>query len=446
MMFGSKRKWLGASLVVGVATTIVVPGIGHATNWLMLEATEPAGAPTWAASGFVSLEYQASHDTPLLAGNWRGQPDLFNRFPPRFADGTVAQIPLAGAGAHGSLLDGQLAYRLTVVTGENTIIRNEHGRYGGVIRPIDASITLNRIPHARLRLGLFHQPLGDEATAVEQRHVNLSHVTQQMAQERHFASDGSVNGDPNFDKGPVSAFRDIGVQLLDAFNTGQWEHTYAVMLGRGTGVQPSLNHAGLEKYLYWSSERIFGGKGPQREGLKFYLWGQSGERSLKVGATQVEKDFDRHRAGAGATLRKGRWSLVGEWIEARGMIYHGTDGGAIPGSISNNGALVAGYNVLPESKAHGWYIDAGYRIQESLELRVRYDVLQRGTDSSSTYVQFRGMTFGGSYALTPKTRVIFDYQFRRYNAPQLDSGSPTNVLLGGVDNRIGIRFYQQFNF
>ena len=349
-------------------------------------------------------------------------------------------------GAHGRLLDGDLSYRLSGITGENAIVRDLNGYYGAVVRPLDASVTWQRIPHARLRVGLFHQPLGDEAVAPEQRHVNLSHVTQQIVQERYFASDGSVNGDPNLDRGPVSAFRDIGAQVFDAFETGPWEHTYALMLGRGTGVAPSLNHTGIEKYLYWSSERIFGGKGPQREGLKLYAWNQSGERALKVGAAQVEQDFARRRTGLGATLRTGSWSLAGEWIDARGMIYHGPDGGAIPGSISNNGALVAGYNVLPESKANGGYVDLGYRVLEPLELRLRYDILHRGADNANTEIRFQSVTLGGSYAFTRRDQIVFDYQIRRYDAPRLDASSPTNVLLDGMDDRVGVRYYHQFSF
>jgi hypothetical protein len=442
---GGIRRKLGLSATCALLA-FAMPVRGYAANWLMLDAVEPESAPALSGYAAISLEYQASRDTPLLVGAWRGQPDQFNRFAPRFADGEVLQIPTAVAGAHGRLSDGHLNYRLSAIAGDNAIVRGLDGYYGSGVRLLDASVTWNRLPHARLRVGLFRQPLGDEAVAPEQRHVNLSHVTQQIVQERYFASDGSVNGDPNLDLGPVSAFRDIGAQVFDTFNTGQWEHTYALMLGRGTGVAPSLDRTGIEKYVYWSSERIFGGKGPQREGLKLYAWSQSGERTLKVGPVQVAQDFERRRAGVGATLRTGPWSLAGEWIDAHGMIYHGPDGGAIPGSISNNGALVAGYNVLPESKANGWYVDVGYRIQQPLELRLRYDILHRGTDSPNTEIQFQGVTLGGSYAFTRSDQIVFDYQFRRYSAPRLDASSPTNVLLAGVDDRVGVRYYHQFSF
>lgn len=277
-------------------------------NWLMTDAVEPEGAPPFKGTVFASFEFQASQDTPILAGPWSGQPDQFNRFAPRFADGQVLRVPQAGITMRGRLLNGALNYRATVLTGDNQILRNEEGFYDNLyVRPIDASVTINAIPHARLRLGLFRQPLGDEAVSPQQRYIWRSHVTQQMVQERYFRSDGSVNGDPNFDLGPVSGFRDIGIQLFDSIDTGAWEHSYALMLGMGTGVDPSLNRTGLDNYAYWSSERILGQTGKWRDGLKFFAWGQSGERGLRVGPTQTKRDFNRQRAGLGVTLRKGSW-------------------------------------------------------------------------------------------------------------------------------------------
>lgn len=410
-------------------------------NWLKTDAVEPAGAPAFNAALFANIEVQSSQDTPLLAGPWRGQPDLFNRFAPRFDDGQVLRSSLAGLSIHGRLMEGALDYRLTFLTGDNQILRNERGFYDGVyLRPIDASLTFNSLGLARLRLGLFRQPLGDEAASPQQRYIWPSHVAQQILQEGYFRSDNSVNGDPNFDLGPISGFRDIGLQVFDTIKTGNWEHTYALMLGRGTGVDPTLDQTGVDKYLYWSSERILGSTGKRRDGLKLYAWGQFGERELRAGPLQTEQEFNRRRLGIGATLRTGPWSLSGEWITAKGMIYHGSDGGTIPGRPSNDGTLVSGYNVLPASRADGWYLDLGYRVSEPFDLRLRYDVLNRGTDSPETEVKFQGLTIGGSYVFSPAAQLLFDVQLRRYSAPQQSGDSTTNRLLDGVDHRIGLRF------
>jgi hypothetical protein len=435
-----------ASSVVAVLA-LAVPLKGYCTDWLMLDATEPVKAPPVAGSLSISLQYQASNDTPLLAGPWRGQPDQFNRFAPRYANGRVLQVPNAGIGIHGRLWEGAVNYRVTLATGDNPTLRDQagffHGRFG---RLTDASATMNSIPDLRIRVGLFRQPLGDEAAAPQQRYIWPSHVTQQMVQERYFRSDGGVDGDPNLDLGPVSTYRDIGVEVFNAFRRGPWVHTYALMLGRGTGIDPGLNSAGPDTYVYWSSERVFGGAGLRQEGLKFFAWGQSGQRSLTVGPRQAKEALARQRAGVGATLRKGPWSFAGEWIYAKGLIYHGPDGGTVPGRLSNDGPLLAGYNVLPSSKADGWYADLGYQVIAPFEMRLRYDVLNRGTDDRNTDIRFQALTIGGVYRLTPTTQVIVDYQFRRYDAPLLPRSSPTNLLLDGVDNRFGVRLTQQWNF
>ena len=431
--------------VLLVAFGLALAQPAQAVNWLIIEATEPAEAPRFGAYAAISLEYQATQDTPLLAGAWSGQADQFNRFAPNYASGHVLRIPAAVAGVRGQQGDGLLNYRLAAVAGDNAIVRGQDGYYGHFARPLDASLTLSPAPFARLRAGLFRQPLGDDAMTPQPRYINLSHVTQQMVQERYFLSDGSVNGSPNLDLGPVSAFRDFGLQVFGAFAAAQWEHSYAVMAGMGTGVDPSLNHVGIDKYVYWSSERIFEGKGALREGLKLYAWGQAGERHLDEGATQAQQTFARRRGGLGASLRTGPWSVAAEWIHASGMIYNGPDGGTLPGNISNNGELLAGYNVLPTSAAHGGYLDAGYRVHTALDLRLRYDVLNRGTDSPNTDIRFQALTAGFSVVLAAQTLLVVDYQFRRYNAPRLSASSPTNMLLGGVDDRFGIRLSHGFS-
>lgn len=431
----------------------VVPPAGAADgplrtqNWLMMDAVEPAGAPEFSGMLSASLEYQATQDTPLLAGAWRGQPDQFNRFAPRFADGSVFRIPQAAIMVHGRLMDGALNYRAALLAGDNQLLRNERGQYDNLyVRPLDASLTLNVLPHGRLRLGLFRQPLGDEAISPRQRQIWRTHVTQQMLQERYFRSDGSVNGDPNLDLGPASGFRDIGVQLFDSVRAGPWEHTYALMLGLGTGIDPTLDRTGIDKYLYWSSERIFGQTGRNRDGLKIYAWGQFGGRRLRVGPSQTARVFNRDRAGIGVSLRTGRWSLGGEWIVAKGMIYHGADGGTIPGRLGNDGLLVSGYNILPESDADGGYVELGYRPIDALELMLRYDILNRGTDDPNTTIRFQGLSLGGIYQITPNLQLMAGYQLRDYSAPRQPSDSTTNRLLDGVDNRLGIRLIHQVTF
>ena len=59
----------------------------------------------------------------------------------------------------------------------------------------------------------------------------------------------------------VGAFRDIGIQVFDTFKATNWEHSYAIMVGNGNGLNYGDNDGNKDVYLYWSSERVFGGKG-----------------------------------------------------------------------------------------------------------------------------------------------------------------------------------------
>ena len=115
----------------------------QAANWLLIDATESPTAPAIGAYGALRVEYLASHDTPLLAGAWTGQPDQFNRFAPRFDSGRVLQLAALTAGLHGRLDAGRLNYRLAVVAGENPIVRGLTGSYGSPLRLTDASLTFS---------------------------------------------------------------------------------------------------------------------------------------------------------------------------------------------------------------------------------------------------------------------------------------------------------------
>lgn len=174
---------------------------------------------------------------------------------------------------------------------------------------------------------------------VQRDYINVSQVSQQITNETYFDSDGAPMNDANDPTGPTSGWRDTGIQLFDSFKTGDWEHTYALMAGTGTGlaIYNGMGTGRPDWHLYWSSEWVFGGMGHTREGWKLTGWYQDGNREIRVGTAQREETFDRTRYGLGTTFRKGPWRAEAEWIGAEGMIYNGTDSMAIPGSIGKMG-------------------------------------------------------------------------------------------------------------
>jgi hypothetical protein len=432
------RSPLALALALLAAVALAAPG-ARAANWLASAALEPASAPAWRPFGFLSLEYQRTGGSPLAAGPWAGQDNVLNQIGPRLDGPDKLQVPYARIGVRGRLLDGKLSYLLTPLTGNNAVSRIG----GGIVKVTDASVTLSLLPGARVRLGQFKHPSGEEAMREppQQGHVNLTEVTAQLLQERFVDGDGAPPRDPNEDNGPASGFRDIGAQVFDVLRRGQWEHTYAVMVGQGNGLLRGDDNAGKDLYLYWSSERLLGPDGPDRDGLKLHAFRQSGERTLRAGPAHRERGFERTRYGLGASLHQGPWRAGLEWVGADGVIPNGTDGTAVPGTPSNNGALVAGYNLLPRDHADGWQLELGFAPRPSLELRARYDRLNRATDGPANERRFEILTVGGRYFFSSKSWVVLDYAFRDFSAPELPGDSLPNRNLEGVGDRVAVRLY-----
>jgi hypothetical protein len=125
-------------------------------------------------------------------------------------------------------------------------------------------------------------------------YINFTWVTNQMLLERFPNANYTPNVPPQplppetplngFDRS-VGAFRDVGVQVFDWFKVGNdWELSYAAMIGNGNGLNFTDNDDNKDIYLYASAEKVFGGKGPRREGLKFFAWSQTGKRTADLTA------------------------------------------------------------------------------------------------------------------------------------------------------------------
>ncbi len=427
------------------AVLLAVSGAGHAANWLMLQGTEPpdaAGrAKVW---GFIQPEFQSTGGSKLPAGPWKGQKAVFNQIGPDLDSDSTFNVRRARLGVRGTAfpLDNRVNYFFLAEAGNNGITK-----FGSAVALTDASITLNHIKYARLRLGQFKYPGSEEGLQAIHvfDYINFTNVSNFLLLERFFDSDGSVPGmDPNKPNGPVGAFRDIGIQLFDSIRAGDWEHSYAFMVGNGNGINRGNNNGKYNYYAYLSTERIFGGKGPRRQGWKLYGWFQTGERTLRAGPDQTKQDFDRTRWGFGTTLRKDKWRGAAEVIFADGMIFNGTDGGAVPGSLNNKGTAVSSFNVLPDDKAWGFYVDLGYRIHPKIELDIRYDYLDRGTETDANERVFQTVTFGAQYFFNKKVRLLVNYELRDAEAPELPGSAPPNQILDAMDDRISAQVLAVF--
>ncbi len=443
------RGWL-----CGMSFCILAPAV-QAANWLMLQGAEPAGsaarAKVW---GFIQPEYQYTQGTKLKAGPWKGQEAIFNQIGPDLKTSSQFNIRRARIGVRGAgfPLDTKTNYFILVEAGNNGITKPGGGT--GSLKLTDASITLNYIKGARIRIGQFKYPGSEEGLMAIHvfDYINFTNVTNGVLLERFVKFDGNCKGSncpANKPLGSVNAFRDIGVQVFDTFKVRDWEHSYAVMIGNGNGITRSDNNSNKDVYLYWSSEKVFGGKGPRRQGWKLFGWYQHGTRTLTLEqgdadpANDITRNFHRTRWGFGTTYRHGRYRAAAEYIKADGMIRNGTDGAAVPGALAKNGA-VASINVAPDEQADGWYIDGGYKLLPALEIDARYDRFNRATKVSANERRFETFTLGAQYFFNKKTRVIFNYEFRNAEAPNLPGSAGPNKVLDTLDDRASLQLLAIF--
>ncbi|WP_028485547.1 porin family protein [Thiomicrorhabdus chilensis] len=410
------------ALLIALAGAMTSQSV-HAANWLMVQGTEKDHqAPRAKVWGFVQAEYQQTDDTKLKAGPYAGKAAAFNQMAPQLDTSQGFNVRRARIGVRGNNfpLDNKINYFILAEFGNNGITTGGDASQGQLT---DASVTLNHIPGARIRAGLFKTPGAEEGLQAIPvfNYVNFTNVTDRLLLERHF--DNSTNNTGRSQS--VGAFRDTGVQVFDAFRVGDWEHSYAVMLGNGNGLAMTDKDKHQDLYLYASTEKILdNSKGPRRAGLKFFAWMQDGKRTLDDVGT-----VDRKRSGLGTTYWDGKYRLAAEYITADGMIYGGTKGAGTP----DDGAT---FSVLTDEKASGYYLDLGYRVLPKLELNVRYDMLDSGTEEDANHREFQTTTLGAQYFFNKKTSVRLNYEMRSIDAPDLPAASPVHDILDSIDDRL----------
>jgi hypothetical protein len=449
------------------AALLTCASAAQSANWLMLQGTEKDGqsarAKVW---GFIQAQYQ--HDTsdpssitdayipPMLIGPNLESQEQFNV--------NRARIGVRGTGF---ALDSKVNYFILAELGNNGITAPENGSH-----LTDASITLNHIPGARIRAGLFKTPGAEEGLQAIHvfDYINFTTVTNQMLLERVPNATYTSNtpaqtlptGTPLSEVGynkSVSAFRDVGIQVFDMFKVNNWEHSYAVMYGNGNGLNYGDNDDNKDLYLYWSSELVFGGKGGRREGLKIFAWNQDGKRQLDNtnDLTHNPTEFDRERSGLGFKYLQRPWRVSAEYMVGDGMIFVGPDK---PSMWINDAAGAVGQGVGDgaNGEADGYYLEAGFYIPNTnWEIDLRYDVYNRLTDDKegavggpaalvgkSLEVQFNTLTLGTQYHINKKTRINAEAAFRDFEAVDWASGVGPNSNLDNVDTRYAIQLTHIF--
>jgi hypothetical protein len=423
-VISSKRKI--TLLVAGIAGCLLTQ-TAYSANWLMLQGTEEAKqgqAPRAHLWGFIQAQYQYDNSDANAAGGYV-PPKLIG---PNLDDQDGFNVNRARIGVRGTgfPLDSKVNYFILTEFGNNGITYGDDGKH-----LTDASITLNHIPGARVRMGQFKYPGAEEGLQAIHvfDYINFTSVTNQLLLERFpTASDTNQtptptpNANMNQYSRSVGAFRDVGIQLFDTFKFSNWEHSYALMVGNGNGINRGENDGNKEIYLYWSSEMVFGGKGGRREGWKLFAWYQDGKRTNAFDPTQEQ---DRTRAGLGTKYLKKPFRVTAEYMDGEGMIFQGQHR---PEHIFNN------------EEANGGYIEGGWYIgKTNFEVDLRYDTYTRGenhqTSAASDESTADTVTLGGQYHFNKKTRLNLEYASRDFKSDT----TAVNNQQKDVDGRFAIQ-------
>ncbi len=413
------------ALLGGAMTT------ANAANWLMLQGTERAdAAPRVKVWGFIQAQYQNDTSEANGAGGYVPAkligPNLNSQ------SGFNVNRARIGLRGQGMPLDGKVNYFLLAEFGNNGITAAN----SGATNITDASITLNHMKGARIRLGLFKTPGSEEALQAIHvfDYINFTTMVNQGLLERFpqtgdafVAPTATPNASMSGYSRAVGAFRDTGIQIFDTFKGGSWEHSYAVMVGNGNGLNFGDNDDNKDTYVYWSSEKVYAGKGGRRQGLKMFAWNQKGKRVNYADRTQVQ---DRTRTGFGVKYLKKPFRVTAEMMTANGMIFQGQHR---PNHVYN------------DEKASGYYLDFGWYIPNSKwELDLRYDSYTRGenhpTSAADDETRFLTSTVGAQYHINKKTRINMEYSMRDYE-------SDTAAVEGqakGVKDRFAIQLTHIF--
>jgi len=399
-----------------------MPIFSHAANWVDVLATEPADAPMIKPLGFIQLVYTKDYADPLsgMAGasaSANGQYQIQNLVQPTYENTDQLQFLRAQIGLRGRLTD-KVNYFLLVDAGQNlTTVQHP-------VMVTDASMTFSFIPGAKVRVGLFKLPAGEEALVsnpLAYSYVYYSAVTSALVQETFYrdvagtpAGCAPIAGATTQDCGMAvtgsNAFRDWGIQVFDSFQRDKWELGYAAMLSNGNEIG-NLRNNNSRKDLTGRLQLsyIFGGSGPLREDANIFIWHQSGERSYGG------KHYERTREGAGFRVTKSPIRASGEYIRADGMVA----GGPNPPVLPATGNLEPPYNLnlSPSGKAYGWYLDTGWRLHPDWEIEARYDEFDRNSNDAAAERLFKTWTLGAQYFVFKNTRLTLNYELRKAEIP-----------------------------
>lgn len=411
----------------------------QAANWLQLQGNEAPGAPAARLSGFVQPTYTYIDAAPIAglqgasAAN-NGRYSALNLNWPQLRSASQFQFQRAVASVRGSLTEN-INYLVAGDAGQNGVTYYQNAAL------TDASLTLNHIPGARIRVGLFKTPTSEEALQTVNTsfpYAYNSNAVLYLLVGLPTVAAGPVNPagtTPANLVGGFSGFRDWGLQVYDWFNRGPMEFSYAAMVSNGGPVENTGDGDGnKDMTLRFQVSRIFAGGGPNREDFSVFVWRQDGKR--RFGG----QNYRQLREGYGLKYLEGHFRFSAEYLRGAGMIV----GGQTPPFAGNPFAV--GVN----EQAYGWYVEGGWHYLPRWELDLRYDYLDFMTQNAANEREFVTTTLGLQHFLNKNTRVLLNYEWRhmKVSNPAAISGGAAlanaQTIAGNLGNRITLQLTWSF--
>ncbi len=425
----------------------------HAADWLSIAGTQPSFIKKdgkkienhnnkphlW---GFIQTGYQNNYGDIFIPGAGpKSGLNLtpFSMLPPNLNSQSGFEVNRARLAVRG-MIDKENTFDYFFMTefGEDGITKPAGHASNNYLT--DASITYRGIPYFNIRLGQFKYPGSEEGlrAVFASTYRNFSTAESQLLLERFLPNNAKEIKPGLFQAAPeesVGAYRDRGIELFHTFKiANKTMLTWAGMIGSGTGMSSS-NASGTPTYYgYLATEYLFGkGKGYYTQSLKGFVWYQNGKRQLN------NKDYTRERYGVGFNYFRNGLRVGAEYIKAKGMIYNGAkDVDHDPYSVNWEYQIAAD----KKNEADGGYVNLQYFfIPKKWEAMVRYDYLNRLTNSTTGERKFKTTTLGLSYHFKGPTRIDVNYAFRDADAP---GNAKAQKVLDHTGNLLSIQATYKF--
>jgi hypothetical protein len=475
------------------AAALGLSGQASAVNWVMAQAMEPPST-THRFFGVGQLSYTNNYGCDRLDGMvnpgtgspttahglLNGSYNALCRVGPRLRDRADAiNLDNLAIGLRGNLIPGKINYFLMINAGMNAAnyepLDTSRAR---TLSVTDATMTFSYIPGVRVRAGLMRKPGPEELyQAVDvNSYIWPSDFIARVQTEKFVRTNskgttpipGQSDGTSSFSGYDADAGRDWGIQFFDAFKSGKWTHTYAVMFGNGSGIHKIRDYNSKKDLnLYFSSEYdLPGGKGPHKHGVKLYGYHQQGTRNFEINSRgDLSRDFDFTRYGFGVKAvgpifgeGRGKHRLGVEFMHANGMIFVAPTGNVVDEAFGGQIQIAAEKG----NKARGVTLDYGYYFNEKWQFDIRYaqhDLLYATADNNFWRPEdkrvVKQLTLGTTYHFTPQTRLTFNIEARDAKAPNRVTSLPNDAaneratsnartVTGAVGARFGLRVTHQF--